>query len=83
MIFRLFVLSLIYVVIYAIVIALLLGPLLVSNKNVFASIIFAVIIIIFIYKDNIMKYINNNIIQMQVLSGEISNVWTSFKNLIY
>ena len=79
MIFTLFVLF----VIYAIVIGLLLGPLLMANNNVFPSIIFAVIIIIFIYKDNIIKYINNNIVQMQGTSNKIYNVWTSFKNLIY
>ena len=67
--------------IYAFIAGGLLGPLLLSDKGALPTIIFICIIIIYIYKDNIFKYINHNIIQLQTVTNKTSNIWTSIKNL--
>ena len=74
---------LILLAIYAFVIGGLLGPLLMSNKGAAPTIIFILVIIVYIYKDYIFKYINHNIIQLQTTSNKLDNMFTSIKKLLY
>jgi hypothetical protein len=77
MIFTLFILF----TIYAFIIGGLIGPLMLSDKGAVPTIIFICIIISYIYKDHIFKYINHNVIQLQTISAKTGNMWTSIKNL--